>query len=525
MRTRWNFVIPARAGSRGVVGKNYQPVGGLPLICHNIDLVLGLPDELCRSVIVSTNDPMVGSLVKARYRDRVAVEERPERLASDTATIDELCLDYSLRPGFTPFCLIQPTTFGIDRDDLIAALTLVSGSGSAATAVVRRNQLDWVTGAAAATGGAAVTGVTHQPQRVNRQEMTSQVLTEVGVRLHPARFEGIEYRPFLFTRSDIIDIDTPEDLERARHRAERLTIRFYPVSSREQGMGHLYRVLALAERLQHHQIEISRAFVKQGAELCEPWSEIGTGPADVVVLDLLDTTPDQVMGAFRDGARGVVTLEDRGEGANYATATISDMYPSGQPRAVEYLGPEYTVLRPEFLAVDRPRTARPDLTRVLVTFGGTDPGEFTEKFGGYLADVLPTLGIEVGLIDPPGRTIGGGLEHRRPARMAELMSHADLVVTSAGRTLYEAAACGTPAIALSQNHRESKHLHLGEGNVYMGDGRRVSPFAVEHEIHGLADWGRRNELVQEAVRLVDRRGTERVAQIIEGAGREGRARE
>jgi spore coat polysaccharide biosynthesis predicted glycosyltransferase SpsG len=305
----------------------------------------------------------------------------------------------------------------------------------------------------------------------------------------------------------IIDIDTPEDLEAARLRADRLTIGFDWVEGRATGHGHASRCRTLMERLQHHDV----VRLDQDNTIVDTWG------LDVVVLDRLDTDRQDVAWFLEKNTR-VVTFEDQGSGAALADAVISDMYPVGRKiRGREYVGPDYAVLRPEFLAV-HPKPVQPDVDRVLVTFGGTDPAHLTEKFTPLL-----TGDYELRVIVPPGRTLGDLPAHATVVdepHMAYEMSKADLIVTSAGRTLYEAAACRTPAVSLSQNHREARHLHRGRAAVYLGDGREVSEKGFAISVNYLIrDMGWRRELADEAAKLVDLRGTERVAAIIEDVGR------
>ena len=60
--------------------------------------------------------------------------------------------------------------------------------------------------------------------------------------------------------------------------------------------------------------------------------------------------------------------------------------------------------------------------------------------------------------------------------MAEEMSDADIVITSAGRTVYEAAAVGVPVVTLAQSAREATHAHLtiDAGVVFLGLGVLVA---------------------------------------------------
>lgn len=516
MSTGYTFVIPARIGSKGVRGKNYQPVGGLPLICHAIDLCAEFGP-----VRVSTNDPMIWSVVDARYRgsnrDRLNVDfiTRPEWMDNDEATIDEIAAYYSKVAGFTPLCVFQPTTIGLSREHLSSILARAKGLPSHPLTVVTPNRHaqwfklgdDW-----------------HTTRDGNRQTMAVTAYSEIGVRIHRTPHDDTHhtYQPLILDKYGIVDVDTPEDLERARHHVESRTILFRPTANRRVGLGHLYRTLALAERLQHHQIMIDRERINMDYwDMVAPWTPWTGNYADVAIIDGLDTSRDTILKSYTWAAR-VVTLEDRGPGAEYADVVINDMYPSGRHTRREHVGPSYAVLRPEFLAAKRRIVVPERIRRILVTFGGMDAGRFTER---YLPAILDNpFDYEVRVVPPPGRelrldTRGAYTLIPNPSMASEMVA-ADLVITSAGRTLYEAAAVGAPAIALAQNHREADHIHLGRGNVYLGDGRMTAlsalSGAIQHLDHAPA-W--RRELSEEGRSMVDRRGTERVAAIIEEVAR------
>ena len=84
---RWGTVcvIPARAGSKRVPGKNVRPLAGQALVVWSVRAALGTP-EIDRT-IVSTDDP--------RVRDAVCdfdltVVERPPALATSRASTDDV---------------------------------------------------------------------------------------------------------------------------------------------------------------------------------------------------------------------------------------------------------------------------------------------------------------------------------------------------------------------------------------------------------------------------------------------------
>jgi N-acylneuraminate cytidylyltransferase len=77
------YLIPARAGSKGLPGKNTKKLGSKPLIEYSVDFALknkNTGDELC----ISTNDDSVLAIASDLGID--VPFKRPEELASDTAS-------------------------------------------------------------------------------------------------------------------------------------------------------------------------------------------------------------------------------------------------------------------------------------------------------------------------------------------------------------------------------------------------------------------------------------------------------
>lgn len=77
-------VILARAGSKGVPGKNVAPVAGRPCIAWTIEHALNT--RAIGDVIVTTDDPRAAAVARDHG---VCVVHRPPALAGDTATVDD----------------------------------------------------------------------------------------------------------------------------------------------------------------------------------------------------------------------------------------------------------------------------------------------------------------------------------------------------------------------------------------------------------------------------------------------------
>jgi spore coat polysaccharide biosynthesis predicted glycosyltransferase SpsG len=350
------------------------------------------------------------------------------------------------------------------------------------------------------------------------------VVQELGVRFYPAGTPNdlTVYR----LDQEVVDIDTMSQLRAVHRDMTRGLVVFRPVGQARQGSGHVRRCLTIADELQDHHVFFA-------ADLCEPWAremieENGyvTGSfleswydfvdqhpelTPVFVSDVLDSEVKDVAGP-RSAGFAVVALEDNGPGASHADLVVNALYPSGSD---ELTGPDWFVLRPEFHSLPA-KEIRPEGDRVLVTFGGTDPALLTEKLL-KVSRKMPH--VDFRFIHPPARDMAilGGNFIADPVMVEEMM-WADLVITSGGRTVYEAAATGTPALVLAQNAKEMEHRHLGwaYGNYLAGYGPVATPRRIREEIEAvLSDLTLREDLAARGRNLIDGKGLRRITRRIE----------
>ena len=103
-------IVPARAGSKGLPGKNQKILFNKPLVCHSLDTALGSRFDL--SIVVSTDDPIVVEHVEASYHGVTCVGRAPE-LCDDNARIVDVLLDLIVRLSMDDEDLLitlQPTS-------------------------------------------------------------------------------------------------------------------------------------------------------------------------------------------------------------------------------------------------------------------------------------------------------------------------------------------------------------------------------------------------------------------------------
>ena len=119
------YLIPARAGSKGIPGKNHKPLGGKPLILYSLELAreLSADEHIC----ISSDDETIGKIVKAEGYELPFA--RPAHLASDTAGSYEVmlhALDFYASRGinYDQLVLLQPTSPFRTKKHLQEALAL-----------------------------------------------------------------------------------------------------------------------------------------------------------------------------------------------------------------------------------------------------------------------------------------------------------------------------------------------------------------------------------------------------------------
>ncbi len=526
-------IVPARGGSQGVPRKNMRELAGRPLIAHTVSALAELSDV--RVVVTSDDDQVLGW---ARING-VEAMRRPDDLATPDATIADVAAHMVESLGWSGTVgVFQPTSPLRSAASIRRAREVFEGSEfDSLASVVREPHLMWFD----ADGRGIEHAVPLFHERVNRQYARHRVYRETGAIQLVAAAALLETRSMVTPRHRLFeldefesdDVDTPEDLERVRRRALRGSVIFRLTANSLVGSGHLHHCLQLAEYLDSHRLEFllkdcddfARDLLRlrgwpfrDESELAADLAELRGEGGNVVVNDVLDSTSEDILTERSLGYR-VVCVEDLGDGAQHADWVVNALYPAPRvPNERLATGSRYATLRSEFLGLPS-RPVRETPQRVLVTFGGTDPGHLADRVvraitGRTDAQILVVLGAAAPEIDPPA-----GVEVRRNvSNMAEEMWRSDLVVTAAGRTVFEAAAVGTPVVAIAQNAREATHSHLRleDGVVSLGLGVLASDEQIREVIvRLLADVELRRELSDRLRRSIDHLGAQRIAARIE----------
>lgn len=261
------------------------------------------------------------------------------------------------------------------------------------------------------------------------------------------------------------------------------------------GTGHLMRCLALAEACRERGIEsvlvtseiadsLRERVQLTGTEVIaldvEPASrEDAAGTAEIaagraaswVVLDGYDFDPSFQRALMQTGRR-LLVVDDNGHLPEYRADVLLNQNPYARRDMYEasdidtyLLGPRYALLRTEFLMASGRRRRTAPCGNILVTFGGADEHNLTERTMVAIGSLVKRFEVTVlvGALNANEEHLRAVAEEvglhcnwlRNSSNVSDVMAWADLAVTAAGSTCWELAYMGTPMIcvAVADNQR------------------------------------------------------------------------
>lgn len=500
-------IIPARGGSKGIPRKNVRLMHGKPLIYYAIHHAQQC--KLITDVVVSSDDEEILSIAE-KYG--AIPLDRPKRLAEDAVTLDPVIFDAVVqmeqRTGkqYDTVVTLQPTSPLLRAQTLEEALsTFMSEDADTYISAINKPHLAWSKNPAG-----------YYPlyeKRLNRQQLPPNYL-EAGAFLITKREYvtensrlGRKISVYEIPEQEAVDIDSVHDWIICESALNRKKIILRADGHAQLGMGHIYHCLSIAYHLIGHEVMfVTKSGCLEGIQkLTEshmPFTVIqddqdfmrfvkNYGP-DIIVNDCLDTTADY-MQSLKELCPRVVTIEDMGEGVRYADAAINALYEDGKISSYQnvYSGKDYICLRDEFMIAE-PKEFSAEVKNVVVLFGGTDPANLTQKIYNLAKKMHPVYpNIHFTFIAGLGYDCAAkGIRSCEKSKItvvqnakfvSSYMQNADLAFTSQGRTVYELAVMGIPAIVMAQNEREQLHsfAQMKNGFFNLGLGGKLQQETIE----------------------------------------------
>jgi UDP-2,4-diacetamido-2,4,6-trideoxy-beta-L-altropyranose hydrolase len=307
---------------------------------------------------------------------------------------------------------------------------------------------------------------------------------------------------------------------------------------------------ALEERLQRESMEVARLRAEPGSadDAQETIALDRRKQARWVVVDGYCFGADY-QAALKGAGLKVFFIDDNGHAAHYSADFVLNqnvhaneaLYRSRDESTRLLLGPRFAMLRREFTEWRGWNREIPAVAgRVLVTMGGSDPDNLTERVvEAILAEPDVNATVVVGGSNPRLPKLRALVAGRRDApgdvprdvqlvenvtNMPELMANSDLAISGAGTTGLEMCFLGLPAllIVLADNQRSAaEELSRRGAAINLGEGAETSLRVLAEQLVPLLASRERRKTMSEAGRnLVDGLGAERVMAKLNAGGTE-----
>ncbi|MDH7578557.1 MAG: UDP-2,4-diacetamido-2,4,6-trideoxy-beta-L-altropyranose hydrolase [Bacillota bacterium] len=548
-------IIPARGGSKSIPRKNLLLINNKPLLAFSIEAALQAKHELEQEAIaevdvfVSSDDQAILEIGRLFGVNTLI---RPAYLSEDHVPLDPVVchavhtVEGMRQVKFDTVVTLQPTSpllrgatlvrairqFFVGEADTLISVSLEShiywqkaGDSLLPLCKERRNR-QWLEPLYRETGGFVIS---------RRHVLDEGKRFGVAVEIYPLDFP------------ENIDVDNWHDLVLVEACLKRKRIAIRTDGDRNMGLGHVYRMLTLAKRLWNHEVMFfmdaqKPLGVKKVESECLPvrtftsddelFDLLRKYAPDIVINDILDTETTYIATLKSLGCR-VVNFEDLGQGARLADIVINALYEWSGLSTNQYYGYKYECLREDCYFVAPKQGVSPNVKEMVITFGGTDPGNTTAKVlkaieKADLRDIRVKVVVGLGYAPIEQllayvqtlRAKGFEVEVLQDVQlMAPLLREADLVICSNGRTVYEAVAVAVPTVTISQNVRETSHLfsRISPGVINIGLSAEIGPEQIASTIAALVnDYEQRRRMHEELrpIALDLRKGIERVLGLI-----------
>lgn len=534
-------VIPARGGSKGIPRKNIRLLNNKPLISYSIDIAKS--SEYVDDVVVTTDDAEI-ALLSEKFG--ASVIRRSEELAGDEVPLDPVVYDAMIHKEKLAFdeydivITLQPTSPLLKTSTLDRAIEKFEDFAvDSVLSVVDDRHLSW---------GYDETNERYFPNYIERKnkQFLPKDFRETGALLatrrnfvHEDSRLGTNLELIEVSREESVDIDNFEDWWIAEGYLQKKRIAIVVNAYNEIGTGHIYRCLSIASKLVFHDVLFLLDEQHElGINIVDNYNypfKLYDGEDDllnilreyspqVVINDILDTSREYILCLKNDGYF-VVNFEDLGTGTEVADVVFDALYEHEVGEDKVFTGHKYYILRDEFY-FQHQKIITHTVNNILITFGGSDQNNFTEK---VLDSILSTnyegrINVVVGLgyqglenLIEKYETNQSIQFYQNVLDISEFMFKADIIFTSAGRTMYEVCSLGVPTICLCQNEREITHVFANETNgfINMGLGEDVGRQEIIDQFISLVNnYELRVEMNQKMLSVDLKNGFENVWAII-----------
>lgn len=528
-------VIAACEGSSTLPNKNIRIVNGKPLIYYVINNAL--KSQYIDDIIVTTNSTEIISIARQMG---VKTKLRNKDLCNENVPLDAVVYDV-----FKDSDIINQYDYVVTMQSISPTLKVETLDNAIETCL--KEQYDTLISVIATQKfywkACKKNIYPLQANRVSRKQL-SPLYAEVGAFfITKKQFVKLDSRMgnkvylYELDQDEAIDVYCFGDLKQVENILCKKTTAIYVNGNNSIGLGHIYRVMQLADELftkpdiyydqnitdksafgitQHNLIPVD------GLE--DLFNSLKHHSYDIFINDIL-STERQYMVRLKQILPNTkfVNFEDEGSGALLADVVFNALYEKQLGENMK-VGAKYFIASKLFL-LHEPIHIQEKVKNIFISFGGADPQNYTDRVMKIISSDLYQNYCFYVVVGKAKKHVNELLKYNQKKNikvfynidnMADIMSLCDIAITSRGRTGFELAFLGIPTISIAQNLREMKHDFLNEKNGFMYLGMNPKDIfiqqALDSYIHLSKD--KREELQQKMLATNLRNGRKNVINTI-----------
>ena len=255
---------------------------------------------------------------------------------------------------------------------------------------------------------------------------------------------------------------------------------------------------------------------------------------NLLIFDVLNTSKEYIK-ILKKLKTKIVSFDDHSESKYLADLrfNILELNRESETSGL-FKGPEYVTLNSVYADYHkRKKEIKKQANKILITFGGSDPDNLTNKVLKALEKINKKLEINVvvGFAFPYDGELKESIRNSKhkiklyknisPQKMAELMFKCDIGIGAGGLTQYEFVCIGLPAIIICEEvehqYKLADWFQAKGALINLKVGKELSEEKISENIYELlGDYFKRKEMSFKGKKLCDGRGLKRtIAKILE----------
>ena len=289
-----------------------------------------------------------------------------------------------------------------------------------------------------------------------------------------------------------VNVENYQDLLVVNHFLKKKKIAFVVNASNELRTRRVHSCLSLASKLIDHDFifvldenyELGIDIVRDYGFSCKMYSGFEDlfnilneyGPQ--IVINDIPNTSEEYMVRLKDEGYFVVNFDDLGVGVEKADVVFDSLYEHDLSESNVFTGYKYYVLKDEFYFQPQ-KVITQEVKNVLIIFEGNDSAHLSEFFLNAILSTSYENKINIIL----GRGYEGIEElvakyesnpliqiYQNVSDISEFMFKADIIITSASESMYDACSLCVPTICVCQDELEKTHVFANNSNGFINMG-------------------------------------------------------